>query len=404
MAEIIQDIYQISFDGGQFEKQLQNAISAVQQYEATLNDATASTEELAEAQEGLVGANKDLDKVLSTQAKSVDDLDAKQSALTKQQDNLNQSSASYGKVAKENVKTQGQQAKVVATTTKNNKGFGKSLLSNVRNLNKVRSAARLLNGAFRVLAGVSVFGLVSQILPTVINLFSNFISKSNDAKASTERLIESEKSIVSEYIKETQGLNNLFGALNEANEGRGDKKAIIDEINKQYGEYLPNIDLEKAGQEDLQIAYEAVAASIAKGIIERRKSVIAAESQERQLNLLLERNRLEEALANAQEDVRVQTEKLNSAEGKRAATIGATGFAQKDLNRELENARRVQRAVEKSISDLDKEETYTIYNLLGMKVQQGIVSDRKRINITDLKSAIYFIQIGNTDTKRFVKQ
>jgi hypothetical protein len=56
------------------------------------------------------------------------------------------------------------------------------------------------------------------------------------------------------------------------------------------------------------------------------------------------------------------------------------------------------------ISDLDKEETYTIYNLLGMKVQQGIVSDRKRINITDLKSAIYFIQIGNTGTKRFVKQ
>lgn len=355
MAEVIQDIYQLSFDGGQFEKELANAIAAVEQYEATLNDATASTEDLAAAQEGLVGANKDLDKVLSTQAKSIDDLDAKQSALTKQQDSLNKSSSTYGKVAQANVKTQSTQAKVVASTTKNNKSLGKSLLSNVRNLNRVRSAGRAVNQVFRAIAGVSVFGLVAQILPTVINLFSNFISKSNEAKASTERLVASEQAIVSEYVKETQELNNLFGALNEANQGRGDKKTIIDEINKQYGEYLPNIDLEKAGQEELQIAYEAVAKSIAKGIIERRKTAIAAESQERQLNLLLQRSRLEDDLANAQEKVRIETEKLGTAEGKRAASVGKTGFAQKDLNGELENARRIQRAVEQSIKDLDKE-------------------------------------------------
>lgn len=56
------------------------------------------------------------------------------------------------------------------------------------------------------------------------------------------------------------------------------------------------------------------------------------------------------------------------------------------------------------ISGLDNEETYTIYNLLGKKVQQGIVADRKKINIIDLKSAVYFIQIGNTaGAKRFVK-
>lgn len=355
MAEIIQDIYQLSFDGGQFEKELANAIAAVQKYEATLNDATASTEELAEAQEGLVSANKDLDKVLSSQAKSVDELDAKQSALTKQQESLNKSSATYGKVAKENTKTQAQQATVVATTTKNNKSLGKSLISNVRNFNRLRGAANALNGVFKAIAGISVFGLVAQALPTVIGLFSNFINKSSEAKQATERLIASEQTIVSEYVKESQELNNLFGALNEANQGRGDKSAIIDQINKQYGEYLPNIDLEKAGQEELQIAYEAVAQSIAKGIIERRKTVIAAESQEKQLNLLLQRARLEEELVTAQEKVRVETEKLNTAEGKRAATIGKTGFAQKDLNRELEAARRLQSAVEKSIKDLDKE-------------------------------------------------
>ncbi|WP_430409776.1 T9SS type A sorting domain-containing protein [Kordia sp.] len=56
------------------------------------------------------------------------------------------------------------------------------------------------------------------------------------------------------------------------------------------------------------------------------------------------------------------------------------------------------------ISGIETEEDYIIYNTLGMIVKQGIVADRKKINVTDLKSAVYFLKIGNTDTKRFVKQ
>jgi hypothetical protein len=168
-------------------------------------------------------------------------------------------------------------------------------------------------------------------------------------------LAESQKTIVGEFVKETQSLNNLFGALNEANKGRGDKSAIIEQINKQYGEYLPNVDLETAGQKELEIAYRAVAAEIARGIIQRRKQTIAAESQERQLNLLLERQRLQEELVNIENQVRIGTERLNSAQGKRAGILDKNQTALQNNIRDLERQERQQRKVEKAIKDLDKE-------------------------------------------------
>jgi hypothetical protein len=56
------------------------------------------------------------------------------------------------------------------------------------------------------------------------------------------------------------------------------------------------------------------------------------------------------------------------------------------------------------ISGLNTEEDYTIYNTLGAKVQQGIVSDRKKINVSSLNIGVYFIKIDNAMIKRFVKQ
>lgn len=56
------------------------------------------------------------------------------------------------------------------------------------------------------------------------------------------------------------------------------------------------------------------------------------------------------------------------------------------------------------ISGLRTEEKYTIYNTLGAVVKQGVVSDRKKINVSELTSAVYFIKIDNAMVKRFVKQ
>lgn len=347
MAEI-RDVYSIEFDASGFESAVNNAIAQIEELNAATEESAASTQDLN-------AATNNLTNVLKTNASGIDGLNSKRDVLVRTQKDLNKESAAFTAVGNEINNTNKKIATTTGNVTTRSRGLFQTYLRGARNLNTVRRSVSLLNGAFRALAGVSVFGLILQAAPAVISFFRRLTGSTESAAESNKRLAESQKTIVGEFVKETQSLNNLFGALNEANKGRGDKSAIIEQINKQYGEYLPNVDLETAGQKELEIAYRAVAAEIARGIIQRRKQTIAAESQEKQLNLLLERQRLEEALANAQEKVRIETEKLSTAEGKRASTIGKTGFAQKDLNRELETARRTQKALEKSISDLDKE-------------------------------------------------
>lgn len=347
MAEI-RDVYTVEFDSTAFEQQIQSAIAQIEQLNASLEDS-------ADATGGLESATSQLNSILKTEASGIDQLNAKRNVLVNTQKNLNKESESYAVIGTEISNTNKRIATTTAQTTTKSRGLFSTFLRGARSLNTVRRSVSLLNVAFRTIAGVSVFGLLLQAVPVVLSFFSRLRGATEDQIASNQRLQQSQQSIISDYVKETQELNNLFGALNEANEGRGDKSAIIDKINQQYGEYLGNIDLETAGQKELEIAYRAVAEEIARGVIERRKQAIAAESQERQLNLLLERRRLEESLVQAQQRVREETDKLNTAEGKRAATIGKTGFAQKDLNRELENARRAQNAVEESIKNLDKE-------------------------------------------------
>ncbi len=68
------------------------------------------------------------------------------------------------------------------------------------------------------------------------------------------------------------------------------------------------------------------------------------------MNLILKRTKLEQDLADAQARVAAEQEKINKGTARRTTS----GIAL-DLDRELESARRNQRAVEQSIKDLDKE-------------------------------------------------
>ena len=66
-----------------------------------------------------------------------------------------------------------------------------------------------------------------------------------------EQLAETTKSLTKEFQQETSELNNLFGQLANTNKNTDERRKLIKQLNDQYGDYLPNIDLEKAGQEDL---------------------------------------------------------------------------------------------------------------------------------------------------------
>ena len=56
------------------------------------------------------------------------------------------------------------------------------------------------------------------------------------------------------------------------------------------------------------------------------------------------------------------------------------------------------------IAGLTTKQTFTIYNVLGMQVQKGIVFPGKKIDITGLSMGIYSIQFGNTYGLQFIKK
>lgn len=362
MAEITQDIYSVKGDFSQFDKELSSVISRIEELEQTLNDATASSEELAEAQEGLVSANKDLDKVLSTQAKTVDDLDSKQTALTKQQDSLNKSSTTYTKVANENTKVQKQQAQTVAASTKNNKTFGKSLISNVRNFNRVRGAARALNTAFRALAGVSVFGLALQALPAILELLRPTRKEIRGLSQETQDLNRITESIGQSFNEERAELDNLFGALNNTNLSTQERSAVISQIQSQYGEYIGNINLETASQDELKTAYDAASAAILSQVVAKAKAARAREL----INNIIER------------EIRLQNE-LRSLEDGAAAVLEQNAGAVTQYNQAIEQLNPAQRQQVKTF----QEQQEALQDLTKVFAQSDVSNAKRDIEELD---------------------
>ncbi|WP_299253817.1 T9SS type A sorting domain-containing protein [uncultured Aquimarina sp.] len=56
-----------------------------------------------------------------------------------------------------------------------------------------------------------------------------------------------------------------------------------------------------------------------------------------------------------------------------------------------------------SISGITTNEKYEIYNLLGNKIEDGIIYKNKRINIQNYSKGIYLIKLDNNQTLKFIK-
>ena len=49
-------------------------------------------------------------------------------------------------------------------------------------------------------------------------------------------------------------MNSLFEEIKKTNAGTEERKILVDELNRNYKDYLPNLDLEKATIQELVIA------------------------------------------------------------------------------------------------------------------------------------------------------
>ena len=357
MAQIT-EVFELEFDSTSFEAGITSAIQRLEDLTAAAEDAAVSTEDLDAAQSDLIGS-------LKTEATGIDGLNSKRNVLVKTQQNLNSESKSYTAVGSEVANTNTKIAKTTAGVATKQKGLFSGLVSGAKKMNSLRRAASLLNGVFRVLGGVSLFGVVLAAGSAISRFFTNTKKEVEEVKEATVDLDKATQDITKSYLNETKELDNLFGALNEANKAGTDKSAIISEIQSKYGDYIGNINLETAGQNELEIAYRRASEAILDRILVEAKAAAARQIIQKIIDRQIESANQEAATAKATtaaikeqeeqiarlgeqgEKARVNFEALGEAA--KAIGAGETKKDTADLKDELNNLNDAFANIEKNV-------------------------------------------------------
>jgi len=90
-----------------------------------------------------------------------------------------------------------------------------------------------------------------------------------------DRMSESNKSIREfnkQLVKEKAELNNVFIALKKAGKGTEARKELIDQINKEYGKYLPNLLTEKSSLQEIEQAQKLANAALERNLALKMRS------------------------------------------------------------------------------------------------------------------------------------
>lgn len=87
-----------------------------------------------------------------------------------------------------------------------------------------------------------------------------------------EKLIEMTKNLTEQNVKDKIALDDLFNSLKNANIGTVGRYNAINDINKQYGKYLPNLLSEKSTLDEINLAYNRINTSL------REQSALKAQS------------------------------------------------------------------------------------------------------------------------------
>lgn len=98
------------------------------------------------------------------------------------------------------------------------------------------------------------------VVDGITNLFNLLSGKSpvEEFSATSEKLAEQTKSLNSELVKEQATAQALFITLKDVNISQDQRSKIIDKINTQYGQYIPNLLDEKSSLNDIEEAQKLV--------------------------------------------------------------------------------------------------------------------------------------------------
>lgn len=146
-----------------------------------------------------------------------------------------------------------------------------------KGLKKARVAMRLFN----VTAKANPIGLIVAALTIAIPLFIKLISSTNKLNATQRAALEINKRATEIYADEAGRLRVLQMTLESGNITQKKRGEIIQEINKNYGQYLDKLLTEKSTDEEIAVALERVnSALLKKAKIQAGKDILAENAKE----------------------------------------------------------------------------------------------------------------------------
>lgn len=135
----------------------------------------------------------------------------------------------------------------------------------------------------RVKLALGIVGIVVGLGAAVYALSDNF----DAAEFAADAFADSQKQIIDQTANEIGLLNKSFGVLKDETKSRFEKGKVVDELLRQYPQYLKGIDLETASVSRLTEIQKNLNASILQGVAERQKATAVNSIYEKQAETLL---------------------------------------------------------------------------------------------------------------------
>ena len=192
----------------------------------------------------------------------------------------------------------------------------------------------------------------------------------------TDKASESLKEMNAELMNEQRGLDSLFAALQKAEPGTERRRELIEEINRQYGTYLPYLLDERSTLDEIKAAYDRINTAMTQQIALKHKNEAIAKATEE----------------SAQEQMELLEDLRQSVTEETGSDRLATMFI-RDLRRMADAATEVgtdyRRAVAGTLSTLEKE------YLGGKKLAGGMKDD-----VQDFMNAVYQLNLSIRDIEK----
>lgn len=261
MAEVISEIASFDID-------TQKAVTQVNAYIARLDA-------LQKEQKQLQAAGKDTARVNEEIAKTTAVLNR---ALTQETQTLKGATAQTEAMTKATRAANaelGKSKEAVITADRNVTRLAKNFATAGGSVKNLGGALALGAGGLANFLGVAE---LSGVALGVLSSLAGSVVESLFGLSEAEKAVqEATKGAVSAYVEENKQLTDNFTALLNANEGSKERADLIENINKQYGQYLPALLTEKSSLFDIAQAYEAVNRGIVQKIVNQARQTAITE-------------------------------------------------------------------------------------------------------------------------------